>query len=65
MKLVQTLLAQYPNGERFLVTLLPVDRRVKPGKRISLDNDEEVWLVLEQYEPIDYTEVRRGWNNNY
>ena len=62
MTLIQTHLQ---NGNTHLVCLLPYDRRIRPGKRISLDKDDTIWTVIEQYLAIDYTEVRRGWNNNY
>lgn len=43
MLMVQTILT---HGARTLTTWLPKDSRVKPGKRISLDDDETVWEVV-------------------
>ena len=62
MTLIQT---DLQSNNQHLTTFLPKDPRVKVGKRISIDKDDTIWTVMKQYEPIESSEIRRGWNNNY
>jgi hypothetical protein len=59
MLMVQTILTC---GSRTLTTWLPKDNRVKPGKRISLDDDDTKWEVVTQFDAVDSSTIQRGWN---
>lgn len=66
MRMTQTVLA---SGQSRMVTWLPVDKRIRPGAVVSLDKSKLVdssirWTVLEQSEPIESGDIKRGWNNN-
>lgn len=62
MTVIQTELA---NGTTHMVVLLPYDKRIKVGTRLTLENDDREWSVLKQFCRIDTSDVKRGWNNNY
>jgi hypothetical protein len=59
MLMIQT---DLQSGDVHLTSWLPQDKRVKLGSRISLDKDPTVWTVMKQYEPIDSSQIQRGWN---
>jgi hypothetical protein len=48
------------------IVWLPVDKRVKPGKIITLKDDplKTKWTVHEQMQILEVHEIKRGWNNN-
>ena len=62
MKLVQTLL-QNDNIE--MVCWLPVDSRVRQGVFVTLQKVDGRWKVIRQYQRVEHTDIKRGWNNNY
>jgi hypothetical protein len=59
MLMVQTILT---SGSRTLTTWLPKDSRVKPGKRISLEEDDTRWDVVTQFDAVDSSHIQHGWN---
>jgi len=52
-------------GDRHLTCW--VEPKVKVGNRITLKNHENprlFWRVLRVGEPLDQSQIKRGWNNN-
>lgn len=61
-KVVQTSLLS-DSGES-MVTWLPVDKRLKIGTRVSLENVEGCWKVVDQYTTQDSEDINRKWGSN-
>ena len=59
MLMVQTDLESYGTH---MTTWLPKDARVKVRSLISLKGNDAIWTVVKQYDPIDSSQIQRGWN---
>jgi hypothetical protein len=44
----------------FMLTWLDYSQKVKPGSIISIDDDEDKWEVMEQYDTLQW-EDRKLW----
>lgn len=69
MKLVQTLLCRKDVFEKtpegtYMITWLPIDKRVRVGSVLSLQKVTGRWRVVEQFSRIESHEINRKWNNN-
>jgi hypothetical protein len=65
MIIIQTKLKRYDTYEdTYLKTWLPMDKRVKEGTVISLEDVEGKWQVVEQFGRDELSNLKRGWNNN-
>ena len=62
MTVIQTQLRQ---GNTWMTTWLPRDKRVKEGSIISLEKVEGRWEVVKQMSSMELSDIKRGWNNNY
>lgn len=65
MKIIQTHLVR-PNGDRgmtHLYTWLPIDPRVKPGVKITLDDQDNTWVweVKDQFMTSDTDNLNTKW----
>lgn len=61
LEMIQCKLQQ---GNSFMVTWVPKDKRIKVGTRLTLEKVEGDWTVVSKSEPTAASNIKRGWNNN-
>jgi hypothetical protein len=37
-------------------------RVLKPGMRVSLKNEDNIWTIISVSDPVERTSIKRGWN---
>ena len=60
MTMIQTKLT---SGNITLITFLPVDKRVRVGSTISLEDNPRKWKVKEQWTKMEMEDINQGWTS--